>query len=430
MLEPLHLGITAITSSSSVAEDLKEEASEMAASGNSSNFTLADLMESNQSSTILNCLYGVLLGCGLVGNLVFLRSLITSNDCDGRSRLRPFLFNLVVADIFVCCFTISMEFGWRQTVVWTAGNFCCRLLSFMKTLGLYLATFVVVAMSIDRCYAIWFPMKLMNGAPKRARISLGLAWIAAVLCSLPQAVVYHVESHPLVPEYTQCVTFNYFTSPTAELAYVIFGVLAMYVVPLTIIIVVNSIILWSLYAGTHIPAPKLTRTFTSSSFSCDVLHSDESTVHHHRRPTPDASSDLLATSVATAASVTTGIALSIVRYQESCRGSRVRMSTGLILYRSSRLKRQRTRTRTVRLSLLIVSAFVLCYSPYAIITVWALANPQHRPPEHIIEGVTEGFLMFTMSFSTIANPILYGSYMLYVRKGWSSVIACFRKSGV
>ena len=158
------------------------------------NFTLDAFMESNQSSTVLNCLYGVLLGCGLVGNLVFLRSLITSRDCDGRSRLRPFLFNLVVADILVCCFTISMEFGWRQTVVWTAGDFCCRLFSFTKTVGLYLATFVVVAMSIDRCYAIWFPMKL-NGAPRRARISLALAWIAAVLCSLPQVCFFIPKTH-------------------------------------------------------------------------------------------------------------------------------------------------------------------------------------------------------------------------------------------
>ena len=178
------------------------------------NFTLDAFMESNQSSTVLNCLYGVLLGCGLVGNLVFLRSLITSRDCDGRSRLRPFLFNLVVADILVCCFTISMEFGWRQTVVWTAGDFCCRLFSFTKTVGLYLATFVVVAMSIDRCYAIWFPMKL-NGAPRRARISLALAWIAAVLCSLPQ-VFCSCQKHTHCTQNTTYTTHTLTPTPTTH----------------------------------------------------------------------------------------------------------------------------------------------------------------------------------------------------------------------
>jgi 7 transmembrane receptor (rhodopsin family) len=124
-------------------------------------------------------------------------------------------------------------------------------------------------------------------------------------------------------------------------------------------------------------------------------------------------------------SARTGIALSMVHYRESLRGRKI--STGLILYHSSRLKRQQTRIRTVKLSLMIVGVFVLCYTPYAIITVWALANPQHRAPEHIIEGVMEGFLMFTMSFSTIANPILYGSYMLCVRKGWSSIFSCFQR---
>ena len=98
---------------------------------------------------------------------------------------------------------------------------------------------------------------------------------------LHQALVYHVESHPMVPAYTQCVTFHYFETPTAERAYVIFGVLAMYVVPLTIILVVNAIILWSLQSSQHFHTPKLRRTFTSS-LSSDILNSvrQKNTMNH------------------------------------------------------------------------------------------------------------------------------------------------------
>ncbi|XP_055349999.1 adipokinetic hormone/corazonin-related peptide receptor variant I-like [Paramacrobiotus metropolitanus] len=378
-----------------------------------SNESFQTLLVKNHSSSLANWFYGIFLLVGLSGNLVFLRSLIGTPE--GKARLRPFLLNLCIADLLVCCFTITMEIGWRMTVVWTAGDAACRLFSFTKTFGLYLATFVVVGMSIDRCYAIWFPMKLNDG-PRRARIVLTFVWISAFVCSLPQALIYHVESYPNVPEFTQCVTFFYFATEAGERGYVIFGVLAMYVIPLQMIIVVNAIILWNLRTSIHIRAPKMKRSFTSAYLTSDYTHDSEAdSIRTNYEPeTPNAPSPAAPTATTSA----TGIALSIVTFKQSTRGSHMRLSTGLILYHSSRLKRQRTRTRTVKLSLLIVAGFVLCYTPYAVITVWSLfVETPENFHEQITDGVTEGLLLFTMSFSTIINPIVYGSYMIYARGG-------------
>lgn len=43
--------------------------------------------------------------------------------------------------------------------------------------------------------------------------------------------------------------------------------------------------------------------------------------------------------------------------------------------------------------------------------------------------LTEGLLMLSLSFSTIMNPLLYGSYMLYTRKRWPfKHFTCFRRT--
>ena len=112
----------------------------------------------------------------------------------------------------------------------------------------------------------------------------------------------------------------------------------------------------------------------------------------------------------------TGIALSFVRFQQSNRGERsVRLSTGFILYQSSRLKRQRTRTRTAKLSLVIVAGFVLCYTPYAVVTFASLLVPWQEFGASVNDNVSEGLLILTNSYSAVVNPVLYGSYMFYVR---------------
>lgn len=110
------------------------------------NLTMSDLLTFNRTPILQNWMYGSMLLIGISGNIIFLKSLIANSE--GKSRLRPFLLNLAVGDLLVCCFTMTMEFGWRLTVIWMAGDAACRFFSFAKTFGLYLATFVVVGMSV------------------------------------------------------------------------------------------------------------------------------------------------------------------------------------------------------------------------------------------------------------------------------------------
>lgn len=47
-----------------------------------------------------------------------------------------------------------------------------------------------------------------------------------------QVYIFHVEAHPNFPWYTQCVTFHSFPSPAWEMAYTVFGIIMIYLMPL------------------------------------------------------------------------------------------------------------------------------------------------------------------------------------------------------
>lgn len=64
---------------------------------------------------------------------------------------------------------------------------------------------------------------------------------------VPQIYIFHVEAHPTFTWYTQCVTYHSFPSEAYERAYTVFGMVMMYLIPLTVIVITYSIILATIY---------------------------------------------------------------------------------------------------------------------------------------------------------------------------------------
>lgn len=123
-------------------------------------------------------------------------------------------------------------------------------MSFFRIFGVYLSSFVIVCISLDRYYAILMPLKI-SGIDRRSRIMLLCAWIGAIICSLPQAYIFHVETHPEVKWYHQCVDFNSFGEiELLDKIYKMSTILIFYFFPLIVIIVCYSRIYYKIYQRT------------------------------------------------------------------------------------------------------------------------------------------------------------------------------------
>ncbi|XP_050350421.1 adipokinetic hormone/corazonin-related peptide receptor variant I-like [Nymphalis io] len=186
-----------------------------------------------QQGAVLSA-YGALMAVGAIGNIVVLTALASARR--RRSRVDLLMTHLAVADICVTCGVIPLEIGWKYTNAWLVGNILCKVLLVMRAFGLYLSSNVLVCISIDRFFAVLYPLKL-SVARRRSKQMLYGAWIFALGCSLPQSVVFRVMHHPYIVGFEQCVSFDAFASAQLEVAYNVFCLCAMYFVPLLIITV-------------------------------------------------------------------------------------------------------------------------------------------------------------------------------------------------
>lgn len=131
------------------------------------------------SITAYSCFFVI----SAIGNLtVFITLFRNRND---KSRVNMFIMHLSIADLIVTFIMMPLEITWHATVEWLAGDVACRILMFFRTFGLYLSSFVLVVISLDRYFAILHPLSL-NDAENRGRIMLAFAWLISFLASIPQ----------------------------------------------------------------------------------------------------------------------------------------------------------------------------------------------------------------------------------------------------
>ncbi|KAG5878710.1 hypothetical protein JTB14_023923 [Gonioctena quinquepunctata] len=143
-------------------------------------------------------------------------------------------------DLSVGLISVSTDIAWRITVAWHAGNILCKFIRFLQTVVTYSSTYVLVALSIDRCDAILHPMNF-SGSWKRARLLVVLAWVLSVLFSLPTIFLFEEKSIEDIP---QC-WINLL--PWQWEVYMTLVALILFVIPALIISACYAIIVWTIW---------------------------------------------------------------------------------------------------------------------------------------------------------------------------------------
>lgn len=82
---------------------------------------------------------------------------------------------------------MPLEIIWAVTDSWLAGDFACKLMMFLRAFGLYLSSFIIISITIDRFYAIVKPMEV-DKVYRLNKLLLACAWLLSFLSSLPQVI--------------------------------------------------------------------------------------------------------------------------------------------------------------------------------------------------------------------------------------------------
>ncbi|CAH0718325.1 unnamed protein product, partial [Brenthis ino] len=179
-----------------------------------------------------------------VGNFATMISVQKGKRCRRRARpswtaIYSLIFQLSIADLLVTLFCILGEAGWSFTVQWYAGNIGCKLFKFLQMFALYLSTFVLVLIGVDRWLAVKYPMKSMGTATRNGRLVI-IAWVLSFILSIPQVVVFRLAKGPFIEDFYQCVTHGFYTERWQEQAYTTMSLVFMFILPLVILISTES----------------------------------------------------------------------------------------------------------------------------------------------------------------------------------------------
>ncbi|XP_034942993.1 gonadotropin-releasing hormone receptor [Chelonus insularis] len=292
---------------------------------------------------------GVMAALSLVANATTIWS-ITKNrrKHQSYSAIYTLIFHLSIADLLVTIFCIAGEALWSYTVAWIWGNVTCKIFKFLQMFSLYLSTFVLVLIGVDRFVAVRYPMKSLNTSERCTKLVL-ITWIVSGLLSIPQLIIFHVARGPFVEEFSQCVTHGFYTEAWQEQLYTTLSLILMFILPLTVLIVT--------YVSTIITISR-----SEKSFKLQLTN--------HKNIS-----------------------------QESGDTNRRKLM-------------HRAKSKSLRISIVIVAAFVLWWTPYyTMMIIFMFLNPDERLSEELQNGI----FFFGMS-NSLVNPLIYGAFHLWPQK--------------
>jgi gonadotropin-releasing hormone receptor len=107
-------------------------------------------MKLTQSNQLTVVVYSILFVFSSVFNLKIIYFLCCKKNVSNKSQMNRFMFHLTVADLMITFLTIPLEIGWKLTVYWKVGNWGCKFFQFLRPIGNYLASFIVISLCIDR----------------------------------------------------------------------------------------------------------------------------------------------------------------------------------------------------------------------------------------------------------------------------------------
>ncbi|XP_049792302.1 gonadotropin-releasing hormone II receptor-like [Schistocerca nitens] len=146
-----------------------------------------------QASWVRAWVLSAMAALSLLGNAATIASIHRRHwaAAPGSSRHQPsavyaLILHLSAADLLVTVFCIAGEAAWSYAVQWLAGNAACKLFKFAQVFSLYLSTFILVLIGIDRFVAVRYPMRALGTANRLGRL-VAAAWGLSALLSLPQA---------------------------------------------------------------------------------------------------------------------------------------------------------------------------------------------------------------------------------------------------
>ncbi|XP_074039063.1 neuropeptide SIFamide receptor-like [Leptinotarsa decemlineata] len=138
-------------------------------------------------TTVYCVAYLLVFALGLVGNFFVIAVVFRSPRM--RTVTNFFIVNLAIADILVVMFCLPATLMSNIFVPWILGWWMCKTVPYIQGVSVAASVYSLVAVSLDRFLAIWWPLKCQI-TKRRARIIIIFIWFVALTTTIPWAIFF------------------------------------------------------------------------------------------------------------------------------------------------------------------------------------------------------------------------------------------------
>ncbi|CAB3407085.1 unnamed protein product [Caenorhabditis bovis] len=264
-------------------------------------------------------------------------------------RVHSLLLHMNIAHLLVTLIVMPKEILHNYMVAWYAGDVLCRLCKFFDVFGVSLSMNVLICITLDRFYSIFFPLYAMR-ARKSVQRMVAVAWGASFLTSAPQLYLFKTAAHPCHSWYTQCVSKNFIGELSNEVVFYfsILNIAQVYFVPLIVTVICYTLILWKISRKTE-------------------------------------------------------------------------KSNEMLLRRNGQNNLERAKSRTLKMTFVIVLAFIFCWTPYSILMFLHFLSKTDWIPKDVRK-----FIYAFAVLNSAVSPYLYGYFSFDIKKELELLVACSR----
>uniref|UniRef100_UPI00358F8364 oxytocin receptor-like n=1 Tax=Myxine glutinosa TaxID=7769 RepID=UPI00358F8364 len=278
----------------------------------------------------------------LVGNICVLAVLLKGKNTRTKSRMQFFIAHLSIADLTVALFQVLPQLAWDVTFRFQGPDALCRIVKYLQTLGMFASTYLLIAMALDRYMAICHPLRTLQQPCHRAHAMVATAWSISAVFSTPQVFIFSLQETD--PGKMDC--WADFVYPWAAPAYITCITIVVYV------------------------APVLMLSASYGLISLEIWSKVRSKKHTHRAQLrcPEGGSREL---------------------------SRVSSVRGI----------SRAKVRTIKMTFVIVLAYVVCWTPFFTVQMWSVWD--HNAPGADSRDKALTLTMLLASLNSCCNPWIY-----------------------
>ncbi|XP_047465273.1 galanin receptor 2a [Mugil cephalus] len=140
-------------------------------------------------SVVVSLVFLLIFLLGTVGNSLVLAVLCRGPGPPGQMGTKTtnmFILNLGLADLSFIVFCVPFQATIYTLDQWVFGPLLCKLVHFIIFLTMYASIFTLMAVSLDRYFAICYPLRSREvRTPQNALTSICLVWVLALVFSAP-----------------------------------------------------------------------------------------------------------------------------------------------------------------------------------------------------------------------------------------------------